>query len=168
MQLPPLAVMATWPKPNYVDPITRGHGVVIVNAICMSLAFIVTLLRLYTRIWITATPGVDDILIVIALLFAIAMVIVTSIATENWGFNRHIWDLPVTWIPTVEKLNLVFQITFSWASSLTKISLMWFCRRLLGRSKGNFAVYNWAFIGAMILVILSVISFTIASIFQCT
>ncbi|KAJ6110063.1 hypothetical protein N7486_002298 [Penicillium sp. IBT 16267x] len=167
MQLPPVAVMATWPTPNYVDPKTRGHGVLIVNIVCISLAFVVTILRIYTRLRITSTAGIDDILIIIGLVFAIAMVTVTSLATENWGFNRHVWDIPVAWFPIIEKLNLAFQIMFSWSSGFTKISLLWFCRRLLGAGKGNFVVYNWAFIGSMIFVALSVFLFTFFSVFQC-
>ena len=81
MKLPPPAVMAEWPTPNYIDPPTRGHGVLIVNIACMSLAFIVVMLRLYTRFWITYSAGIDDLLIVAGLVFAIAMVVVTSIAT---------------------------------------------------------------------------------------
>ncbi|KAJ5752047.1 hypothetical protein N7520_008964 [Penicillium odoratum] len=168
MQLPPLAVMASWPTPNYVDPVTRGHGVLIVNIVCISLAFLVTILRLYTRLRITSTAGIDDVLIIIGLVFAIAMVAVTSLATETWGFNRHIWDIPTAWFPTIEKLNLSFQIMFSWSSGFTKISLLWFCRRLLGTGKGSFVTYNWAFIGSMIFVGLSVFMFTFFSIFQCS
>jgi len=168
MQLPPLAVMAQWPIPNYVDPPTRGHGALIVNIVCMSLAFVVVMLRLYTRFRITCSAGVDDILIVIGLIFAIAMVVVTSLATENWGWNRHIWDIPISWLPTVQKLNLCFQLMFSVSSSITKISLLWFCRRLLGAGKGNFVAYNWAFILSMLFVGISCIMFTTISIFQCS
>lgn len=67
MRLPPPDVLATWPTPNYVDPHTRGNGALIVNVVCLSFAFVVTLLRLYTRLKITYSPGLDDILIVIAL-----------------------------------------------------------------------------------------------------
>ncbi|CEJ60543.1 Putative Integral membrane protein [Penicillium brasilianum] len=168
MQLPSLAVMATWPTPNYVDPPTRGHGALIVNVVCISLAFLVVMLRLYTRLRITCSAGVDDVLIVIGLAFAIAMVVVTSLATENWGWNRHIWDVPVTWLSTLQKLNIVFQIMFSWSSSLTKISLLWFCRRLLGAGKGNFRWFNWSFIGSIIVVGFSCIMFTFISVFQCS
>ncbi|KAJ5099809.1 hypothetical protein N7532_006810 [Penicillium argentinense] len=168
MQLPPLAVMATWPTPNYVDPVTRGHGAMIVNIIGTALSFLVVIARIYTRLCITCSAGVDDILIVIAMIFAIAMVVVTTYATEVWGWNRHIWDVPTTWLSTVQKLNLVFQIMFSISSSVTKISLMWFCRRLLGAGKGNFKAYNFAFIGSMIFVGVCCLVFTLLSIFQCS
>lgn len=168
MQLPPLEIMAQWPKPNYIDPPTRGHGVLIVNIVCITMAFLVVMLRLYTRFRITCSAGVDDVLIVIGLIFAIAMVVVTSLATEDWAWNRHIWDVPLTWLPTLQKFNLCFQIMFSLSSSFTKISLLWFCRRLLGAGKGNFMLFNWAFIGAMVFVGLSCSLFTLISIFQCS
>ncbi|KAF7719585.1 Uncharacterized protein PECH_005492 [Penicillium ucsense] len=168
MKLPPPEIMAAWPTPNYIDPVTRGHGVLYVNIVFTSLALLVVALRLYTRLRITCSAGVDDILIVIGLGFAIAMIAVTSLATESWGWNRHVWDVPPTWLSTVQKLNIVFQIMFSWASSVTKVSLLWFCRRLLGAGKGNFAWYNWAFIGSMAIVALTCGLFTIVSIFQCS
>lgn len=161
-------MMATWPTPNYVDPPTRGGGVLIVNLICISLAFLVVSLRLYTRLRITCSAGVDDILITMGLVFAIGMVAVTSLATEQWAWNRHIWDVPLPWLSTVQKLNLAFQILFSLSSSFTKISLLWFCRRLLGAGKGNYVLFNWAFIGSMVFVGLSCTLFTIISIFQCS
>jgi hypothetical protein len=166
MKLPPEAIAASWPTPNYIDPPTRGHGVLIVNVVCMSLAFLVVSLRLYTRLRITCSAGIDDVLIVIGLVFAIAMAVITSIATEDWGMNRHVWDIEVLRLATVQKLNLSFQIMFSLSSCFTKISLLWFCRRLIG--KGNFALYNLAFILCMVFVGVSSGLFTIISIFQCT
>ena len=67
MQLPPPSVLKTWPKPNYVDPDTRGPGVLIVNIVMVCIAFIVTCLRLYTRLRITTSPGIDDVLIILAM-----------------------------------------------------------------------------------------------------
>ncbi|EAW24072.1 uncharacterized protein NFIA_036440 [Aspergillus fischeri NRRL 181] len=168
MRLPPPEVLLTWPTPNYVDPPTRGNGALIVNIVCLSFAFVVTLLRLYTRLKITYSPGLDDVLIVIALGFAIAMCAVTSLATVRYGWNRHMWDVPPTWLSTVSKLNLVFQILFSLASSVTKLSLLWFCKRLLGAgSKGLYRTYNWCLIGGMAFVSLSCALFLLFSIFQC-
>lgn len=67
MKLPPADVLATWPTPNYIDPTTRGNSVLIVTIVFSALAFVVTCLRLYTRFKITCSPGIDDILIVVAL-----------------------------------------------------------------------------------------------------
>lgn len=67
MQLPPAEVLLAWPLPNYSDPVTRGDAVLIVNIITIIIAFLMTCLRLYTRLRITCTPGLDDIVIIISL-----------------------------------------------------------------------------------------------------
>ncbi|OQE40177.1 hypothetical protein PENCOP_c006G06986 [Penicillium coprophilum] len=166
MKLPPADIVNSWPTPNYIDPPTRGHGVLVVNIVCFAFTFLVVCLRLYTRLWITCSAGIDDLLIVIGLVFAIAMVTITSIATENWGMNRHVWDIELVKLVTVQKLNLSFQILFSLASCFTKISLLWFCRRLIANS--NFGMYNRAFILAIVFVGASSLLFTLVSIFQCS
>ncbi|KAJ5908420.1 hypothetical protein N7495_001102 [Penicillium taxi] len=168
MQLSNFTARADLPEPNYVNPATQGNGLLIVNIVGICLAFLAVSLRLYTRYRITCTLGFDDALIVLGLAFAFAMAIVTSVATQDWGANRHIWDIPVDWLPVVAQLNLVFQIMFSWASSLTKISLLWFCRRLVGASKGNYVVFNHTLAGFMILVFVLCVIFTFLSIFQCS
>ncbi|KAJ6155601.1 hypothetical protein N7470_006167 [Penicillium chermesinum] len=168
MKLSSRASATGMPIPNYIDPVTRGHGVMIVNAIFMSLAVIVVALRLYTRLYITATPGLDDILIVLGLVFGISMAVVTSIMTEDWGHNRHLWDVPLAWFSGSKKLSIAFQITFAWSAGFAKTSLLWFCRRLLGQSKGMFQIYKYAFLGAIAIVATSTIAFTFATVFQCS
>ncbi|OGM50191.1 integral membrane protein [Aspergillus bombycis] len=169
MKLPPADVLATWPTPNYIDPTTRGDSVLIVTIVFAAIAFVVTCLRLYTRFKITCSPGIDDILIVVALAFTVAMCVVICLATERYGCNRHIWDVPLEWLSTASKFNLLFQILFSLSSSITKLALLWFCKRLLGAgSKGLYTTYNIVLIGAMVLVALLCIIFLFVCIFQCS
>ncbi|KOS44693.1 hypothetical protein ACN38_g4407 [Penicillium nordicum] len=166
MRFPPPIITESWPTPNYIDPPTRGHGVLIVNVVCLALAFLIVFLRLYTRLWITCSAGVDDVLIVVGLIFAIAMAVITSIATEQWGMNRHIWDIESDRFIAVRKLNLCFQLLFLVSSCFIKISLLCFCRRLIG--KVNFALYNWAFLLSIVFVSGSSMLFIVISIFQCS
>ena len=67
MKLPPLSVIASWPTPNYINPVTRGNAALVVNIVMISLSFIVTCLRLYTRLRITRSAGLDDVFIAIAM-----------------------------------------------------------------------------------------------------
>ncbi|KAL4883316.1 hypothetical protein BJY04DRAFT_216616 [Aspergillus karnatakaensis] len=168
MQLPPIEVLLTWPKPNYDNPPTRGHAVLVVTIICLSLSTIITLLRVWTRLRITRTAGLDDVLIVFGLVFGIGMGVVLCIATEQYGWDRHIWDIPLELLPAVSKLNLSFQILFSLSCSITKLSLLWFCKRLLiVGTKGVYSRYNIAMIVAMVVVALSCILFLFFSLFHC-
>ena len=51
-----------WPTPNYIDPQTRGSPVLFLVT-CVTTAVVVAL-RLYSRIRLTKTLGVDDGLLV--------------------------------------------------------------------------------------------------------
>lgn len=79
------------------------------------------------------------------------------------------WDIPPSWLPTVNKLNLAFQMLFSLSSSITKLSLLWFCKRLLGAgSKGLYSSYNIVLIIGMVIVAICCLLFLFISVFQCS
>jgi hypothetical protein len=62
----PLDVILSWPKPNYVDPERRGPALVVVNCILLPLSLTVVGLRLYTRLMIVHSAGLDDLFIGLA------------------------------------------------------------------------------------------------------
>jgi hypothetical protein len=61
------AVIASWPRPNYVDPETRGDSLYYINSTFLFLATVAVSLRLYTRIWIRNWFGLDDAFILVSL-----------------------------------------------------------------------------------------------------
>jgi hypothetical protein len=63
----PQEVYDAWPKPNYVNPETRGHAFYFVSSISLAAAAISVCLRLWTRIYVRRYFGLDDLLIVLAL-----------------------------------------------------------------------------------------------------
>ncbi len=68
MRFPPLDVVETWPKPNYIDPERRGHASVVIQCILVFLATVIVFIRLYARVAITkARVGIDDAIIIISL-----------------------------------------------------------------------------------------------------
>lgn len=64
MRQPPPEVLASWPKPNYIDPETRGPALMIVELIALPLALLCLALRLFVRIKILRKTGWDDWLMV--------------------------------------------------------------------------------------------------------
>lgn len=64
---PPLSVIASWPKPNYVNPESQGKGLIVVSLLFGIVATTLVSLRLVARIWIIRQPGLDDLLIVLGL-----------------------------------------------------------------------------------------------------
>jgi hypothetical protein len=70
MRFPPLSVQESWPTANYVDPITRGPVVLIVEITILSLAWICLALRMWVRFGILRRSWWDDWVMVIAAVFA--------------------------------------------------------------------------------------------------
>jgi len=63
----PLSKLLSWPRPNRINPETRGLAVHTVSAILLFLATSAVLGRIYSRIFIRRWFGPDDALVVIAL-----------------------------------------------------------------------------------------------------
>ncbi|KAL1969780.1 hypothetical protein VTN77DRAFT_7289 [Rasamsonia byssochlamydoides] len=163
-----LAALEGWPEPNYVDPVTRGNGIIVTNIVFGVLGTLAVLLRVYTRVWITSTFGADDVLIALAAGFSLAMMITMSIASNKYGWDRHIWDIPPSKLSDSNKFNLIFQVTFSLASSLTKLSLLWFCRRLIGNGgKVTVNYHGLALFGTIIFVSVCLVVFVLIMLLQC-
>jgi hypothetical protein len=55
----PLSVLLTW-KPNYVNPETRGTGLIVLIAVLLAIAYVVVCMRLWARFFITKSAGIDD------------------------------------------------------------------------------------------------------------
>lgn len=67
----PPEVRATWPPPNFVDPVTRGPSLIVIVIFSIIFTILVVALRCYTRLRITGTFGPDDILIAVAIVSTI-------------------------------------------------------------------------------------------------
>ena len=110
MQLPPISVIESWPTPNYVNPtVVRGPALIIVTCIFFPIAVLFIALRMFTRIRLMKTFGLDDAFLLVAIIPAGACAVLTSIAYVQWGWSRHIWDVPVPLLIRGLKLESVFQ-----------------------------------------------------------
>jgi hypothetical protein len=58
---PPLTVIMTW-SPNYINPETRGWGLIVLCIVLLFLVYIVVGLRLYARFIMSRNAGIDDVL----------------------------------------------------------------------------------------------------------
>jgi hypothetical protein len=67
MQLPPASVLATYPTPNYVNPETRGPGLIVTHSVLFPIASIIVGIRIYTRVRISKNIGLDDLFIILAM-----------------------------------------------------------------------------------------------------
>ena len=66
MRSPPKDVVALWPALNYIDLVTRGPALGIVEIIALCISTVCLGLRLFVRIHILRSPDWDDWLMVAA------------------------------------------------------------------------------------------------------
>ncbi|KFY40914.1 hypothetical protein V494_03269 [Pseudogymnoascus sp. VKM F-4513 (FW-928)] len=186
MRFPPPEVMASWPKPNYVDPVRRGNESIIIQAVLVALVTIFVAIRLYARIAITkAGVGLDDVLIVISAvclfatpgyliqaqgwlggmetneqqIFGLGLTAGVILAIHNYGWDIHVWDLPPEDSITSRKVSWASMLLYLTSSSLTKTSILVFYLRILVAKKDKFVTKIT--LGAMIIyyVVLLIVLF---------
>lgn len=145
--LTPLAaspeIIASWPTPNYVNPETRGPALIYVCIIFSGIGAILCAARVYSRLFITRAPGVDDILIVFGLVGSIALSVMVIIGNKTYFSGRHVWDIPVSKFAG-HRLNVwIAMWFFITASSFVKISVLLFYRRLSVKFSKVFLIATW-------------------------
>jgi hypothetical protein len=94
MRSPPLEVIESWPAPNYVDPETRGQSLLVVNITLLCLCLIALASRLWARLVILRSPGLDDLLITIAIVSSsrrkLQRKLIGYADSHHWpSHNRH-------------------------------------------------------------------------------
>ncbi|KAI1617482.1 hypothetical protein EDD37DRAFT_222699 [Exophiala viscosa] len=152
---PPESVIATWPKPNYIDPQSRGPALEYVCIIFAAVGTATVTARIYSRLFITKAPGFDDLLIVLALLFLIALSVLVAIGNRVYFIGRHVWDIPIeTFVGS--RLNIWVSLwCFVAASTLIKVSVLLFYRRLSVKFSRAFLIATWVGIAYNVLYLVS-------------
>ncbi|KIX10632.1 uncharacterized protein Z518_01716 [Rhinocladiella mackenziei CBS 650.93] len=139
----PPSVIASWPMPNYVNPETRGPALGYVCIIFSALGIVAVIARLYSRLYMTRAPGLDDFLVVFALLFAMALAVLVIIGNKLYYSGRHVWDIPISAFKP-HRLNVwVSMWCYVTAAALVKISVLLFYRRLSVKFSRAFLIATW-------------------------
>lgn len=123
-RFPPPEVLATWPEPNFVDPINRGPALMIVELTILPIALVCLALRLYVRLCIIRKSWWDDWLMVGGAVFASGVTVCVILATQFYGWNLHVWDLTPQQMQQGRQISIAAQTIFLFASGLTKLSML--------------------------------------------
>jgi len=92
MQLPPADVILSWPTPNYVNPKdVRGFQLPIITFVLFPIVLITVALRVFTRLFISRSFGVDDWFLLAAVVPTTACAVLTLLAVQRWGWNRKLF-----------------------------------------------------------------------------
>ncbi|KZL68360.1 integral membrane protein [Colletotrichum tofieldiae] len=164
MRIPPLEVILSWPPPRYDNPETRGPASEIVAIILLFIATVILALRIHTRRRITNAFGWDDILIVLAFIPATGFVVLGVIATNSYGWGRHIWDLPAEMLAGSLQIGLASQILFDLATSFTKLSMLALMYRIACAASNKLRVLV---IALQVFISVNCIVFMLVAMLQC-
>lgn len=161
----PLSVFAHWPAPNYVNPVTRGDALLVINIVFIILVTISIAIRLYSKMRFKRQAGIDDIMIVLAYIFTIGMTAVVLLANRNYGWNRHMWDVEVGMIEHANIIAFVAKLMFTFASCFTRMSLIFLYYRLVKDTQ--FRWYRITLHISLVFNIAILISFVCIATFLC-
>ncbi|KAJ6283258.1 hypothetical protein J3E71DRAFT_214907 [Bipolaris maydis] len=140
---------------------SRGREAVIISSVFTGLAFLIVILRLYTRLYILRCAGAEDLGISLAMLCSIGLTICIGIQAE-YGMGKHFRD--------VSQRDMGIFLRAFWSSlmvyylslGLTKGSMLLQYRRIFPTKA--FQIANWI---TMAVVICYTIWTVFSSIFAC-
>ncbi|KAL5380616.1 hypothetical protein DPSP01_007680 [Paraphaeosphaeria sporulosa] len=166
MRLPPPEVLLSWPAPNYTDPVTRGNTLVIVNVVLISFTVMLVAARLYTRLCVKVWFGLDDVFIFLALIFAGGLTAAVLLANQHYGWDRHVYDIPLTKLKPTLQIAMAAKLLFTAAATFTRLSLFCFYYRLLKDTSKGF--YVWVVHANVVYTICIFVTFVFLIVFLCT
>ncbi|KAK5945025.1 hypothetical protein PMZ80_002228 [Knufia obscura] len=161
----PKWVQDSWPPPNYEDPETQGRSLEYVSIAFNAFGIVVVFLRCYSRIYLTKAFGLDDGLIIVALLSCIALSVLLIFGIERWYLGYHIWDLPADSVVDHRKGMWMASFITIWSSGLIRISVLLFYRRLSTSFTRGFLIATWLGIAHNVCIM---VAFTMANALICS
>jgi len=115
--------------PNYVPP-RRDAPLTVFTIICLVVMPMIVGTRLYVRLVLQKRFGLDDWLIIPALMVSMACAINVVIMPRD-GVGKHAYDLSVLELEIVERYKYVEIITYYTAVFFTKLSIVAFLYRMI-------------------------------------
>ncbi|KAF2178962.1 hypothetical protein K469DRAFT_323820 [Zopfia rhizophila CBS 207.26] len=110
--------------PNFTDPPSRQHIILITNIILPFVSAFFMILRLYTTGFIIRSVGVDNYMIVLAWLLACASSSVDTLLIR-YGLGHHLWDVPFsTFNGNFLKFATICLTCYGLSIMLSKVSIL--------------------------------------------
>ncbi|KAH7063581.1 hypothetical protein B0J12DRAFT_735464 [Macrophomina phaseolina] len=162
--VPPIELLMQWQTDAFPHGIRSGPTITVISAVFTAIALVVVLARLHDRLVTRHNYGLDDTLIVMAMITTIGLAVATSLAEQYYGFNRHTWDLTAEIAPSTRKITLSISVLYLASTGFTKLSILCFYRRI-GEIRPWF---KWTIWLNMAFVIAYSLSFTIVIFFECS
>ncbi|KAK7531182.1 hypothetical protein IWX46DRAFT_371515 [Phyllosticta citricarpa] len=160
---PPLELYHAWQTDQFPHGERRDWSIVIIVTLFGVLAYATVAARLWARVMVNRNSGLDDALIVVALIFTSGLAISVMLGSRLYGFDRHIWDLTPTLGVQSREITMAIEATYIIATGITKISILCFYRRIASGTVANWFLYTtWtsiAFVIAYMIAFLGTLFF---------
>ncbi|KAF3171009.1 hypothetical protein EYR41_000025 [Orbilia oligospora] len=114
---------------GYVPP-DKGNIVFIVATISMAVALVLVGGRLYTRKIYSGKLGLDDWMIIPAMILTLGFTAVQILAVKNAHMGMHVYDISPYAMVEGTKLTYAHMILYVYSIMFTKLSIILFIRRL--------------------------------------
>lgn len=160
------ADLATWPKPNYVNPEERtwlpGYAI-----FWQVLSTIFLAGRLYVRVRNrSGSFGLDDIFIFCSWVFSVVFTVIACLLGWDYEIGRHIWDFQGSDYEPALYLAWLAQVIFIHSTCAAKTSILLFYRRM---AKNTYSPIWLYIVDFLLLVTISLwIALFIVWCFMCT
>ncbi|KAE9961936.1 hypothetical protein BLS_001109 [Venturia inaequalis] len=124
-------------------------------------------LRLYSRFSRkSGKAGIDDAFLVLGWLFGTTLTVFAIFGSLYWGYNRHIFDVPVSQYSHAAFSGWLIELFFILATSLNKISVLLLYLRLINIFNNRNLL--WAIRACLAFVVMHMLVFTILPLTKCT
>ncbi|KAH7357490.1 hypothetical protein BKA66DRAFT_500989, partial [Pyrenochaeta sp. MPI-SDFR-AT-0127] len=148
---PPSSVINSWPRPNHTNPETRGWATPVILIALLLFTVIIYSARMWARLMVAKNAGLDDLLISIAMILVVGSTISVILGIRTYGFQWHAWDQTPQTSITSRQITLAIEILFLESTTLIKISILCFYRRLTNGSISKvFLYWVWASIASVV------------------
>ncbi|OJJ42109.1 hypothetical protein ASPZODRAFT_137495 [Penicilliopsis zonata CBS 506.65] len=124
---------------------TLQEKFILVYSITFGLACFLLLLRLYTRVFVVRSVGLDDYFVVGSVVFS-AGFFGLCVESMKYGFGRHLWNVSVASLEIYLKYLIPIVITYTWTPFCTKLSILLLYHRLNPTPKFRYCIYALIFI----------------------
>ncbi|TID23700.1 hypothetical protein E2P81_ATG03270 [Venturia nashicola] len=161
----PDEVLASW-NFNFVDPPRGGRHVVITTAVLLSLTYCVVALRLWARLRLAKSAGIDDALIIAGMIPLTLLAVAVCLSMTTFGMDKHVWNSRSDELVNARKIAMTSELLYMVTTCTTKVSILLFYRRL---AAGTITpTFQWMCYAAIAFVILYFIIFFFDILFLCT
>ncbi|KAH8728081.1 hypothetical protein GQ44DRAFT_573203, partial [Phaeosphaeriaceae sp. PMI808] len=133
--------------------------------VMLGITLIIFIARMWARLVVAKNAGLDDLLMGLAMIPTIGLTICAFLAIRFYGFQWHAWDQTNATHITSRELAMAVELHYLASTTLIKVSILFFYRRMTGALRNVFLYTVWFSI-ASCLIYWIIFSFLI--IFTCT